>query len=65
MRAAIAPDLEFKFGDIPFTGIDLPLDAFDCEETEQDTGFRARISFGEGCKRTMNWWKEDKNGTKI
>ena len=41
-------------------------DAFGCEETEQDTGFRARISFGEGCKRTMNWWKEeDKNGTKI
>ena len=57
MQNAIAPDLEFKFGDIPFTGIDLPLSAFDCSQTERDTGFRAEISFAEGCRRTMEWWK--------
>ncbi len=57
MQSAIAPELEFQFGDIPFTGIDLPLSKFDCSQTEADTGFRAEVSFGEGCKRTMEWWK--------
>lgn len=57
MQEAIAPDLKFQFGDIPFTGIDLPLSSFDCAQTEKDTGFRARVSFAEGCKRTMEWWK--------
>lgn len=57
MQAAVAPELEFQFGDIPFTGIDLPLSKFDCSQTEADTGFRAEISFAEGCKRTMDWWK--------
>lgn len=57
MREAIAPHLEFCFGDIPFTGIDLPRAAFDCSQTEADTGFRAEVSFAEGCRRTMDWWK--------
>lgn len=57
MQAAIAPDLRFQFGDVPFTGIDLPLSRFDCSATERDTGFRAEIGFGEGCRRTMEWWK--------
>lgn len=57
MQEAIAPELEFQFGDIPFTGIDLPLTKFDCSQTEKDTGFRAEISFAEGCRRTMEWWK--------
>lgn len=57
MQAAIAPELEFQFGDIPFTGIDLPLSKFDCSQTEADTGFRAEVSFAEGCRRTMEWWK--------
>lgn len=58
MQSAVAPELEFRFGDIPFTGIDLPLEKFDCSKTEVDTGFRAEISFSEGCRRTMEWWKE-------
>lgn len=58
MKEAIAPETDFIFGDIPFTGVDLPLSKFDCSQTEKDTGFRAEISFAEGCKRTMAWWKE-------
>lgn len=57
MKASIAPDLDFIFGDIPFTGIDLPIEKFDCSTTEKDTGFRAEISFAEGTRRTMEWWK--------
>lgn len=58
MQSAIAPDLDFVFGKIPFTGIDLPLEKFDCSQTEKDTGFRAAISFSEGCRKTYRWWKE-------
>ncbi|MBE7005067.1 MAG: NAD-dependent epimerase/dehydratase family protein [Ruminococcaceae bacterium] len=58
MRDAIAPELTFRFGDVPFTGVDLPISCFDCSETERDTGFRAEICFGEGCRRTLEWWKE-------
>lgn len=57
MKNAIAPDLDFKFGDIPFTGIDLPLERFNCTQTEMDTGFKAGVSFAEGTKRTMEWLK--------
>ncbi len=57
MQQAIAPELTFAFGDVPFTGVDLPLAAFDCTETERDTGFRAQVGFADGCKRTMLWWK--------
>lgn len=56
MKEAIAPDLDFIFGDIPFTGVNQPLEEFDCSRTEADTGFRAEVSFGEGCKKTRDWW---------
>ncbi len=59
MKSSIAPDLDFIFGDVPFTGIDLPLEKFDCSQTEKDTGFKAQISFAEGVKRTMEWLKEN------
>lgn len=45
------------FGDIPFTGTNLPLSAFDTSDTEKDTGFKAEIPFSEGTKRTMDWLK--------
>ena len=58
MKEAIAPDLDFVFGDIPFTGVNLSLEDFSCSKTEEDTGFKAEISFSEGCRRTRDWWME-------
>ena len=58
MRSAVAPDKEFIFGNVPFTGIELPLDAFDCSLTEKETGFKAEISFTDGIQRTMAWIKQ-------
>lgn len=55
MRSAVAPDKEFKFGNVPFTGVNLPLETFDCSLTEADTGFKAKIPFTEGIRRTMDW----------
>ncbi|HKL94727.1 MAG TPA: NAD(P)-dependent oxidoreductase [Clostridia bacterium] len=55
MKSAVAPDKEFVFGDIPFTGTDLPLSKFDSSKTYKDTGFKAEISFAEGAKKTIEW----------
>ncbi|GAP39475.1 nucleoside-diphosphate-sugar epimerase [Flexilinea flocculi] len=55
MKASIAPNLDFIFGDIPFTGINLDIGQFDCSQTERDTGFRAEVTFAEGVKRTKEW----------
>lgn len=64
MKKSIAPNLDFIFGDVPFTGIDLPLSTFDCSETERDTGFRAKISFAEGTKLTKEWLEKDGGNVK-
>lgn len=45
------------FGDIPFTGTNMPLETFSTEDTARDTGFKAEISFAEGTKKTMEWLK--------
>lgn len=58
MKKTIAPNLSFIFGEIPYTGINLPIECFSCLKTEQDTGFRAQINFAEGCRRTFEWWKD-------
>lgn len=66
MKESIAPEKEFIFGDVPYTGVNLPLDVFDCSKTENDTGFKAEVSFEDGIKRTMQWIKEfDSNDTEI
>ncbi len=54
MKETVAPDLEFRFGNEPL-GVHLPIEAFDCTETEIDTGFRAVINFKTGCKLTQSW----------
>lgn len=58
MKKSVAPNLDFVFGDVPFTGINLPLERFDASKTEKETGFKAEISFAEGTKRTINWLRE-------
>lgn len=60
MKKSIAPELEFVFGAIPFTGADQPLEDFDCSQTKKDTGFQAEIDFADGCRRTIEWLKEVK-----
>jgi nucleoside-diphosphate-sugar epimerase len=57
MIQAAAPDVSPLFGDLPFTGTDLPLSAFDASDTMSDCGFQAEVSFAEGALRTMEWLK--------
>ena len=49
------------FGDIPYTGTNMPLKLFDISETTTDCGFVPQISFEEGIERTYKWLKEIEN----
>ena len=57
MVQSLAPDCQPIFGDVPFTGTNMPLSTFDCSDTERDCGFRAQVSFAEGTRMTMDWLK--------
>lgn len=57
MKEAIATDLDFVFGDIPYTGINTPLETFDTTMLEKDTGYKSQIPFGEGIIMTRDWLK--------
>lgn len=65
LKDTLSPDAELVFGDIPFTGINMPAEVFSTVDTENDCGFKAEISFSEGVKRTMNWLKEQADDTKV
>lgn len=57
MQQALAPEAVPLFGDVPFTGTNMPLETFDTTDTEKDSGFKAEVSFAEGTKMTMDWLK--------
>ena len=57
MQQALAPDAVPLFGDVPFTGTNMPLETFSTADTEKDTGFKAGVSFAEGTRMTMDWLK--------
>lgn len=58
MCDANAGDNKPLFGNVPFTGVNVPLDVFSIKEIETDCGFHAKVSFAEGTKRTIDWLKE-------
>ena len=57
MQQALAPDAVPQFGDVPFTGTNLSLSAFDTSEIEQDCSFEPEVGFVEGTRMTMEWLK--------
>lgn len=57
MQQALAPEATPLFGDVPFTGTNMPLSTFNTSATEADTGFKAEVSFAEGTRMTMEWLK--------
>ena len=65
MQKAVAPNLSFHFGDVPYTGVDLPKELWDTKRVVDDTGFQASISFMEGIRRTKEYLREvcSDNGT--
>ena len=61
MQQALAPDNKPLFGDVPFTGTNMPLSAFDTTDIVQDCAFKPEVSFADGTRMTMEWLKSLKN----
>lgn len=59
LQQTVAPGLKFHFGDIPYSGVDLPKELWDTARTAEDTGFKANISFEEGIRRTEAYLREE------
>lgn len=57
MVASCGPDCTPFFGDVPFTGTNMPLSTFDIAEIKADCGFEPEVGFGEGTKMTIDWLK--------
>lgn len=56
MIGACDPDATPIFGNVPYTGVNMPLEIFDIQQlTEDCDGFRPEVSFEEGTKKTMDW----------
>ena len=51
-------ELKPVFGDIPFSGINLPIAYFSTKDLYDDCGFIPQISFSEGVRKTFEWLKE-------
>lgn len=59
IQSEIAPNINFIFGDVPYTGIDLKIEEFSCEKIYRDTGFKPQVSFRDGIRLTYEWLKEN------
>jgi len=47
------------FGNVPFTGVNVPLEVFSIKEIEKDCGYKPNISFKEGTRLTLEWLKDN------
>lgn len=57
MVESCGPNSTPIFGDVPFTGTNMPLSVFNISDIKEDCGFEPEISFGLGTKMTMDWLK--------
>lgn len=57
MVDSCGPECTPLFGDVPFTGTNMPLSVFDITDIKKDCGFEPEISFAQGTKMTMEWVK--------
>lgn len=55
MVGSCGPNCKPLFGDIPFTGTNMPLSTFDISDIKNDCGFEPKVSFAEGTKMTKEW----------
>lgn len=55
LQKECAPNAVPLFGEVPFTGTNIPIKLFDISDLEKDCGYRPEISFRSGVKKTMNW----------
>lgn len=59
IRDTVDPDIEIGFGEIPYYDKQVMYLCADIENLKRDTGFEPEISFEEGVRRTVDWYKEE------
>lgn len=57
MVGSCGPDCTPLFGDVPFTGTNMPLSTFGISDIKTDCGFAPEVTFAQGTKITMEWLK--------
>ena len=57
IRDEVNPDIPLYLGEVPFNGVCLPDEAYDCSKLMKDTGYCAEVSFEKGIKKTILWLK--------
>lgn len=57
MVESCGPESDPIFGDVPFTGTNMPLSIFNISDIKEDCGFEPEVSFGVGTKMTKDWLK--------
>ena len=62
IRDAIDPSLQLHLGEVPFNGVALPDEEFECTKLFEDTGYRAKVSFEAGILKTVAWLKTMQEG---
>lgn len=55
MVVTCGPECKPLFGDMPFTGIDLPISVFSIDNIKRDCGFKPLVAFSEGTLKTFEW----------
>ena len=58
MCEELGPSMPPVFGNVPFTGVNLPLETFSIDPIQKDCFFSPTVSFKEGIRRTYEWLKE-------
>lgn len=62
LRDTVDPDAELGLGDIPYGEGQVMYLCADTSELKNDIGFESRVSFEEGIKATVEWYKKEKLG---
>jgi len=65
MISSCAPESIPHFGDVPFTGVNMPINIFSTRAIEEDCGFHPEVSFEDGTLTTMQWLKSVDNDKKV
>ena len=55
MINSCGPNNKPLFGDVPYTGTNMPIATFSIDAIKEDCGFIPDVTFGEGKKKTMDW----------
>lgn len=59
IRDTIDKNIEIGFGEIPYYDKQVMYLCADIENLRRDTGFQPEVSFEEGIRRTVDWYKEE------